>query len=253
MYFSQIPSVCCLLPPKNRMWVPPLHFLIRANFREASVRWSGQNPMWLDVIGSTSFFLWRCHPSGPSLKNFQRMKDDRMIMPCFHADSHVALVRPAIGCWIFWCLLFCCILIPPFSTRKIHRSKKIHRFNISQIWTLLNRCIFFSIDVFFWRKGREFGEAKIHRPNTSIYTSILRPGNGSQNEHMPWILCWLVFVCGSFIHPQQWKAARWMGVGWMVLKWYAGILKNNVHVKKKTSNHYHRGRYVPTKRHTAIH
>ena len=62
--FSQIPSVCCLLPPKNRMWLPPLHFLIRANFREVSVRWSGQNPMWLDVIGSTSFFLWRCHPSG---------------------------------------------------------------------------------------------------------------------------------------------------------------------------------------------
>ena len=70
-----------------------------------------------------------------------------------------------------------------FDEKNTSIEKKIHRFNISQIWTLLNRCIFFSIDVFFWRKGREFGEAKIHRPNTSIYTSILRPGNGSQCEH----------------------------------------------------------------------
>jgi len=65
-----------------------------------------------------------------------------------------------------------------FDEKNTSIGKKIHRFNISQIWTLLNQCIF-SVDVFFWRKGREFGKAKIHRPNTLIYTSILRPGNGS--------------------------------------------------------------------------
>jgi len=49
-------------------------------------------------------------------------------------------------------MYFCFAEFPPFSPKKIHRSKNIHRFNRVQIWLILNRCIFFSIDVFFSSK-----------------------------------------------------------------------------------------------------
>ena len=69
-----------------------------------------------------------------------------------------------------------------FDKKNTLIKRLIHRFNISQIWSLLNRCISFPIDVFFLSKMAGANKAKIHRTNTSINTAILRPGNGSKNQ-----------------------------------------------------------------------
>ena len=54
-----------------------------------------------------------------------------------------------------------------FDEKNTSIEKKIHRFNISQIWTLLNRCIFFRSMYCFGEKGGNSAKQKyidqIHR------------------------------------------------------------------------------------------
>ena len=167
----------CLLPlaAKKKDVTTPLHFLILANFREASIIWAGQQSA-CDRCDITSLacgprvsLCWRCHQS------YHRQRTSRRSRGRTKNPDHV-------GSFVMFVVLS--YLDPAiFNEKNTSVEKKIHRFNISQIWSLLNWCILFSIDVFFLSKMAGAGEAKIHRSNTSINTSILRPGNGSKVRH----------------------------------------------------------------------